>query len=194
MLENIKLISKTSCPGGFTHLRLAAKNIAATAQPGESVTWGRRTLQIMRCDPQAGWIELLFSGEIPTKNELEGPGGESLRIPNQCSRSLLVANLKDLPCLIFFADCLRQHHHHTTLLLLQADNELPFKPTPCRIMISGMPAGVIATLPLLSQWNIALRMASHTGLPGCFEGDVDELATQWLNNQPTPDEITYIRL
>lgn len=194
MLENIKLISQSPCPGGFTHLRIAAKNIAATAQPGESIIWGQRTLPIMRSDRHAGWIELLFTGEIPTESDIEGPCGKPITLSDQHPRSLLVAHLTELPALIFFADCLRQRRNHNTLLLLQVDGQLPFKPAPCRIMIPGMPAGVIATLPLLAEWHIALRMASHQGLPGCFDGHVDELAAQWLNEQPTPDEITYIRL
>ena len=194
MFENIKVISQTPCPGGFTHLRLAAKSIAATAQPGQWITWGHRTLQIMRSDRHVGWIELLFTGEIPAEDKIEGPYGEPLILSDKHSRSLLVAHLTELPALIFFADCLRQRRDHSTLLLLQVDDQLPFKPAPCRIMIPGMPAGVIATLPLLAEWHIALRMASHQGLPGCFDGHVDELATHWLNKQPTSDEIEYLRL
>ncbi len=194
MRENIKITSQTPCPGGFTHLRLTAEGIAATAKPGQWIIWGQRTLLIMRSDRQAGWIELLFTGEIPTESDIEGPCGKPIILSDEHPRSLLVAHLTELPALIFFADRLRQRHNHTTLLLLQMDDQLPFKPAPCRIMIPGIPAGVIATLPLLAEWHIALRMASHQGLPGCFDGHVDELAAHWLNEQSTPDEITYIRL
>ena len=47
-------------------------------------------------------------------------------------------------------------------------------------MVPGIPAGVIATMPLLEDWGIACRLASRQGYPGCCEGLVTELATEWL--------------
>ncbi len=194
MIERVNIVSTSHYPGGFTHLRLVAEGIATKAQPGQWIIWGGRTLYIMRSDPQTGCIELLFTGEIPHQEKIEGPSGEAPAVPEACSRSLLIGGVEALAPLIFFADSLRKRRHHTTLLLLQADQPLPFKPAPCRTMIPGMPVGVIATLPLLSDWGVALRIASNDGLPGCYYGSVDELAEQWLSAQPRGSEIVCIRL
>ncbi len=194
MIEPIKRVSTHHYPGGFTHLRLVAEGIAAKAQPGQWIVWGGRTLYMMRSDPQAGWIELLFTGETPHQKKIKGPGGEAPAVPEACSRSLLIGGVEALAPLIFFADYLRKRQGHTPLLLLQADQPLPFKPIPCRTMIPGVPVGVIATLPLLSDWGVALRIASHDELPGCYHGHVDELAAQWLRAQPQSNEIVRIRL
>jgi dihydroorotate dehydrogenase electron transfer subunit len=57
---------------------------------------------------------------------------------------------------------------------------------PSRIMIDGMPEGVIATMPLMEDWGIACRLASLQGYSGCFQGYVTDLARAWLS-QPGRD-------
>jgi hypothetical protein len=55
-----------------------------------------------------------------------------------------------------------------------------FRPRPSTILVPNMPAGVIACVPALEEFGIASRLASTSGLPGCFDGTVTELAGQWL--------------
>ena len=194
MPEMLQLLSQTPCPGGYTHLRIAAPNIAQQAQPGQHVKWGQQTLQIMRANPAAGWIELLSNTTIPSDDTVDGPHGEALQWDASKACSLLIAQLATLPSLIFLAEKLSKCANHTTLVLLQADHPLPFRPAPCRTLIPGMPAEAIATLPLLNDWGIAVRIASRQGLPGCFDGDVEQLAAQWLAAQSNVDGIGVIRL
>ncbi len=47
-------------------------------------------------------------------------------------------------------------------------------------MVPGMPAEVIAAMPLLEDWGVASRLASLQGYSGCFEGYVTDLARHWL--------------
>lgn len=68
------------------------------------------------------------------------------------------------------------------LVLFGADDSLPFKPRPSTILVSGMPAGVIACVPSLDEFGVASRLASTAGLPGCYEGPVTELAELWLQS------------
>ena len=56
-----------------------------------------------------------------------------------------------------------------------------FRPRPSTILVPHMPAGVIACVPALEEFGIASRLASTSGLPGCFDGTVTELAEQWLS-------------
>jgi dihydroorotate dehydrogenase electron transfer subunit len=56
----------------------------------------------------------------------------------------------------------------------------PFRARPSTLLISGMPSGVIACMPLLEDWGVPSRLASLAGFPGCHEGYVTSLAEAWL--------------
>lgn len=178
--ETIKILSKSPCPGGFFHIRLATTQIASLAQPGHSVIWGEDRYFIMRANAKSGWVELLIDKEAPTADQLQGPSGQVIQWTEKSPTRLLIADSAHLSSLIFLADHLRKYNEKIDLVLIQADKPLPFRPAPCSTMIPNIPNGVIATLPLLSDWGITVRIASHNDLPGCFDGDVQQLATLWL--------------
>jgi dihydroorotate dehydrogenase electron transfer subunit len=66
------------------------------------------------------------------------------------------------------------------LVLLESAVPFFFRPRPSRLLVPAMPAGVIATLPLLEDWGIPCRLASTLEVPGCYEGSALELASAWL--------------
>jgi len=66
------------------------------------------------------------------------------------------------------------------LVLLGSDQPFPFRPRPSSIIVAGIPPEVIACMPLLEEWGVPCRLASHSGLPGCFDGPVTALADVWL--------------
>jgi dihydroorotate dehydrogenase electron transfer subunit len=68
------------------------------------------------------------------------------------------------------------------LVLFGAGDSFPFKPRPSTILVSGMPAGVIACVPSLDEFGVASRLASTAGLPGCYDGPVTELGELWLQS------------
>jgi dihydroorotate dehydrogenase electron transfer subunit len=68
------------------------------------------------------------------------------------------------------------------LVLLGSDARFPFKARPSAIIVAGIPAGVIACMPLLEEWGMPCRLASDADLPGCFEGPVTALADAWLGS------------
>jgi dihydroorotate dehydrogenase electron transfer subunit len=68
------------------------------------------------------------------------------------------------------------------LVLFGAEDAFAFRPRPSTILVPGMPAGVIASIPALEEVGIASRLASTTGLPGCHDGTVTELAEHWLRS------------
>lgn len=65
-------------------------------------------------------------------------------------------------------------------LVLFGSETFAFRPRPSTILVPHMPAGVIACVPALEEFGIASRLASPSGLAGCFDGTVIELAEQWL--------------
>src|SRR5689334_18676983 len=67
------------------------------------------------------------------------------------------------------------------VLVLFGAETFAFRPRPSTILVPHMPDGVIACVPALEEFGIASRLASPSGLPGCFDGTVTELAGQWLN-------------
>lgn len=79
------------------------------------------------------------------------------------------------------------------LVLFGADDSFPFKPRPSTILVSGMPAGVIACVPSLDEFGVASRLASTAGLPGCYEGPVTELGELWLQSLD-PTALAQVRI
>jgi dihydroorotate dehydrogenase electron transfer subunit len=69
------------------------------------------------------------------------------------------------------------------LVLLGSERQFPFHPRPSSIIVPGIPASIIACMPLLESWNIPSRLASGADLPGCFDGAVTALADAWLSSR-----------
>jgi dihydroorotate dehydrogenase electron transfer subunit len=79
------------------------------------------------------------------------------------------------------------------LVLLGSDQAFPFRIRPSSIIVAGIPAAVIACMPLIEEWGIPCRLASQADLPGCFEGPVTMLADTWLATLG-PDELNEVEI
>lgn len=78
------------------------------------------------------------------------------------------------------------------LALYETGSALPFRPRISKIIVPGIPEGVIAALPPLEDAGVASRAADPTGLrAGCFDGNVAELARIWLT-EPTTGPVHLI--
>jgi dihydroorotate dehydrogenase electron transfer subunit len=84
--------------------------------------------------------------------------------------------------MIFVADRLRERHDAAwkPLVLMGSEIPFPFRARPSTIVVSGIPNGSIASMPLLEEWGMPCRLASRPDFPGCFDGFVTELADVWL--------------
>ncbi len=111
------------------------------------------------------------------------PGGESFDLDAATARALLLADENGLFPIVALARTLRGRQPRVKpLALFQLTPPLPFRPQPSRIMIPGLPVGVIAALPLLEDWGVPSRIACPDGgQPGCFEGTATSLARGWLD-------------
>ena len=84
--------------------------------------------------------------------------------------------------MVFLADHLRgRTSQFRPFAIMGSEVPFPFTTRPSQILVAGMPAGVIACMPLMEDWGIASRLASLQGYPGCFEGYVTDLARAWLD-------------
>ena len=201
-VEEAEILAHQAFEGDQYILRVEAPRCAAKAQPGsfahiQCAPWKplRRPISIMRTSPQQGWIEFLYKavGEgtrlLATRQTGEsismlGPIGTPFRLNPERPRPLLIGGGVGMPPMIFIAQTLQRDPAWQPLVILGSEVPFPFKPQPSSILLPGMPDGVIASMPLLDEWQIPSRLASLQGFAGCFEGYVTELARHWLDNLP----------
>ncbi|HEX5459821.1 MAG TPA: hypothetical protein VFX20_07610 [Steroidobacteraceae bacterium] len=225
-LEDARVIKQTAYDGDQFVLRLAAPACAARAAPGSFVHLTcdpavpmRRPLSIMRADPQAGWIEVLYKVLGPGLHALAarksgetvsiiGPIGKPFVVHPERPRPILIGGGVGIPPMIFLADRLRTEpmsrgtdaggsgshgSRYKPLVLMGSEIPFPFRTRPSTIVVAGIPTGAIACMPLLDEWGIASRLATRAGYPGCYDGFVTELADEWLRSLG-PEELAEVEL
>jgi dihydroorotate dehydrogenase electron transfer subunit len=199
-LEDALVLQQTAYDGDQFVLRVEAPKCAARAEPGSFVHLTcdpaipmRRPLSIMRADPQAGWIEILYKVMGPGLQALAarkageristlGPIGRPFAPHPERPHALLIGGGVGIPPMIFLADRLRARNdaEWKPLVLMGSEIPFPFRARPSRIVVTGIPDGCIACMPMLDEWDVASRLASRAGFAGCFDGFVTELADRWL--------------
>ena len=200
-LEDASVINHESFPGNQYVLRLNARETAAESRPGQFIDIRcdnslplRRPMSIMRADPEAGWIDILYKVEgmgtrlLSEKKagdvlSMLGPVGKSFKLENYQKRPLLIGGGVGLPPMIYLAEHMKKFHKSCKpLVIAGSEIPFPFKLTPSKILVNGMPEGVIASMPLLEDWGIPCRLTSQQGYTGCFQGFVTDLARLWLSS------------
>ncbi len=198
-VEEARVLEHREFDGRQFILRVAAPRCAARAVPGsfahvtvDPAVPMRRPLSIMRADAQAGWIELLYKVMGPglellatrragDRVSLIGPIGKGFTVHAELPRRLLVGGGVGIPPMVFLAERLREADAHAqSLVLMGSELPFPFTLRPSTILVPGIPAGVIAGMPLVEDWGIPTRLASLSGFAGCFDGYVTELGRHWL--------------
>lgn len=204
-LEDAAVLRQSGYEGEQFVLRLRAPACAARAEPGQFVHVAcdpaipmRRPLSIMRADADEGWIEILYKIVGPGLHALAarkagdtvnliGPIGQPFRAHTDRPRTVLIGGGVGIPPMVFLAERLRAHAHFRPLVLMGSEIPFPFRARPSVIVVPGMPAGTIASMPMLEEWGIASRLASRSGFPGCFDGYVTQLAGEWLGSLGAPE-------
>lgn len=153
----------------------------------------RRPFSIMRSDPAAGRVEILYkivgqgSAELAARRpgdalQCLGPIGNTFTVHETTTHPLLLGGGVGIPPMIFLAEALRENRALHPLAILGSEIPFPFPARPSKILTAGLPEEVIAAMPLLDDWGIASRLTSLQGYPGCFHGYVHELAEHWFLN------------
>lgn len=199
-LEDGKLLAQQAFPGDQFVIRIEAPKCAARALPGSFAHLTvdddipmRRPLSIMRVDAQAGWIEILYKIVGPGLAALArrrvgdslsvlGPIGRGFTLEPTRPRPLLIGGGVGIPPMVFLAEATRGDTRAAwrPLVLMGSEIPFPFRTKPSTILVPDLPAGTIACMPMLDAWGIPSRLASRSGFPGCYDGFVTELATEWL--------------
>lgn len=201
-LEEAEVLSQNAFAAEQFILRVQAPRCARAATPGSfaHITCDperpmRRPLSIMRADPGAGWIEMLYKIVGPGLRLLAqrrpgdrlsvlGPIGQGFTPHRQRPRTLLIGGGVGIPPMVFLAESLRERSDAPwrPLVLMGSEIPFPFAARPSTIVVPGLPAAVIACMPLLDQWGIPSRLASFADFAGCFHGYVTDLAAAWLGS------------
>jgi len=199
-LEDAQVISQESWPGEQFVLRLSAPTCAARALPGSFVHLTcdpdvpmRRPLSIQRANAKEGWFEILYKIVGPGLRALSrrragdvisvlGPIGQPFRPDPERPRSLLIGGGVGIPPMIFLSEWMLEQPGKPwqPLVLMGSEIPFPFRTRPSTILVSGIPAGAIAAMPLLDGWGVPSRLATRAGYPGCYDGYVTQLADEWL--------------
>ena len=178
-------IALTAMAGSFVHLR------CDTALPM------RRPMSIMRANQKQGWIDILYKAQgggtkllgkrqVDEQLSLIGPIGVPFKQNSYRPRPLLIGGGVGIPPIIFLSEHIRKTDKAISpFIIMGSEVPFPFQASPSQIMVSGMPDGVIAAMPLLEDWGIASRLCSLQAYPGCFDGYVTDLARIWLQNIST---------
>ena len=199
-LEDAEILSHEAFEGDQYILTLKAPTVAARARPGSFVHLTcdpalpmRRPISLLRAIPEQDEVVLLYKAvgtgtrllarRKPGETlSLLGPIGTPFELHPDRPRPLLIGGGVGMPPMVFLADAIRQHFRNfTPLVILGSEVPFPFTLQPSEFLLPGIPEGVIATMPLLEDWNIACRLASTQGYAGCFEGFVTDLARPWLD-------------
>jgi dihydroorotate dehydrogenase electron transfer subunit len=199
-LEEGQIVSQDSWPGEQFVLRISAPRCAARALPGSFVHLTcdpdvpmRRPLSIQRANGKEGWIEILYKIVGPGLRALSrrragdaisvlGPIGQPFRPDPQRPRALLIGGGVGIPPMIFLAEWMLEQTGRPwrPLVLMGSEIPFPFKARPSTIIVPGIPAGAIASMPLLDGWGVPSRLASKADFAGCYDGFVTQLADEWL--------------
>lgn len=201
-LEEARVLDQKAFDGEQYVIRVEAPRCAAHAQPGsfahvtvDAAIPMRRPLSIMRADARAGWIEMLYkvvgSGlhalaarKAGDTLSVLGPIGKGFTLHPEKPRTLLIGGGVGIPPMVFLAERLRADTRAAwkPLVLMGSEIPFPFRTRPSQILVPGIPAGVIACMPMLDEWDIPSRLASKSDFPGCFDGFVTQLGDAWLSS------------
>ncbi|MEW6764395.1 MAG: hypothetical protein AB1344_01240 [Pseudomonadota bacterium] len=159
--------------GAHTRIVLSWPDNLAAPAPGQCLQLDDDARLWPMREARAGRLETLAKAAISattvTPLALAGHPVEPIE-----SDLLILAEGLGLAPLIHLCEQLRGGPE-SLLATYETTHSLPFRPRPSRFMVGGLPVGVIAAIPLLEDWAIPSRLACPEGMPGCFEGGLDEM-------------------
>jgi len=199
-LEDARILSHIHFDGDQHVLRLHSPRCAQRATPGSFVHLRcsdelpmRRPLSIMRSDPAAGWIEVLYKvigpgsrllarAQVEQSLSVLGPIGKGFEVHPGRPRILAIGGGVGIPPMVFLVERLiaNADANWKPLVLMGSEIAFPFRVRPSTILVPGMPDAAIGCMPLLDEWGVPSRLATFSDFPGCFEGYVTDLARTWL--------------
>jgi len=194
--EQAEIIANIHHPGDQFTLRLKAPKTAQHAKPGQFVHIRvspnrplRRPISIMLTHPETGTIDLLAKVVGDGTRELRdrevgeilpmlGPIGRPFDLSDTARRYVLIGGGVGIPPMIFAADTL--NGHADAVVFAGSEIKFPFALKPSQFLLPGISGNTILSITSLEERGIPCRLASNTGMYGCYEGHVPDLAKDYL--------------
>jgi dihydroorotate dehydrogenase electron transfer subunit len=204
-VEDAEVLKHQFYADGQYVLRLRASKCADRAEPGQFVHLQcdpnlpmRRPFSIMQASPSQESIDIFYkilgtgTRLLSKRQQREilnviGPIGQPFVPHRKRPRPLLLGGGVGMPPMIFLAERLQADKHWRPFVILGSEILFPFKPQPSRIIVPGIPEGVIAAMPLLEDSGVPSRLTSRQDFPGCFNGLITDLARLWLERISTAE-------
>jgi len=198
-VEQAKILLHDHYDGDQHIMQVHAPKIAEHARAGsfahiqcDPMLPMRRPISIMRVNAKQGMVEFLYKAfgygtgllakrQVGDTLDLFGPIGKTFTYHDSHPRPLLIGGGVGMPPMIYIADELRSNKHFQPFMILGSEVPFPFTLTPSEFVVPGIPDGVIASMPLMEDWNIPCRLASTQSYQGCHDGYVTDLARHWLD-------------
>ncbi|QCU90841.1 hypothetical protein [Thiomicrorhabdus sediminis] len=79
-------------------------------------------------------------------------------------------------------------------VILGSEDGFPFMLKPARFIMDMMPAQAIGACTLLEDWKIPNRLASQSGVAGCFDGSTLECLSEYLHNCQRFGDLTDLQI
>ncbi len=206
-IEDADVLQHEAYPDGQYVLRLAAPRCAARARPGSFVHIQcaedlpmRRPLSIMRSNPAEGWIEVLYkvmgqglerlSAATPGERiSILGPIGNGFAPDANRPTALLIGGGVGIPPLVFLAESIKagDWSNACTVAFFGSELPFPFELVDSQTNLPGTPPEANRSIAPLDASGIPCRLATNSGIAGCYDGYVTELAREWLITQADED-------
>ena len=195
--EQAEVLANVSYDGKQSIMRLKAPKTARSAKPGQFVHVRvsdalplRRPISIMLTNPEKGTIDLLYkkigegTRQLGQRKKGEtlpmlGPIGVPFDLSDTFKRYVLIGGGVGVPPMVFVADQLVGRAD--VVLFAGSEVAFPFALKPSTFMLPGIVGNTTLTISSLEERGIACRLASNTGLYGCYEGHVPDLAKDYLS-------------
>lgn len=202
--HSVSLYKKETLKNGFQQYTLQAKTtFCPPPEPGQQIRVAAESFYIL--GSHLDTISFLVPPEnadlpihVHSKDiQIEGT---PLPPPLPSQFCLFIIPVEGLAALLFYLKKYKSRFHG--IAFIDTPDSFPFAPCPSRQLIYGLPAEVIAALPLLEDWGIPHRLASLRAQPGCFHGTAEALAHEWAKNTnqtlPSPllgeNKIRYVTI
>lgn len=197
-IEDAEIISHQAYAGDQYVLRVKSPKVAQKAMPGSFAHIScskerpmRRPLSIMMTQGEnvdflykivGEGTRLLAQRKIGEFISVMGPIGVPFAVRSACRRPLLIGGGVGIPPMVFLSKMLKDTELIKPFVIMGSEVPFPFQVQPSKIIVPGIPDGVIASMPLLDDWGVASRLASLQGYAGCYAGYVTDLARNWLES------------
>jgi len=185
-------------------LTLKAPEASQTALPGEFAfidcgeqVFLRRPLSYLRSNTKNKWVEFLYKivgpglealSQLQPGDEVDlmGPIGNGFRCGKTHQIPVLIGGGVGIPPVLFLAEYLKDlNQGYSPVAFFGSEAPFPFSVIKSAMPINGIEDG--ASIIDMEEKNIPCRLASLSGLEGCHNSYVTDLADQWIKTLDQKD-------